>query len=197
MWDFAGARITVNVLHNDLRFLSSEFQRVFGEAGHRVSTRPQLGGYRALHLVIHAAAGNVELQMRTLLQSEWANTFEKVADKTGRRLRYESSYRPSNEELADIANKLEEIAAQIYRMEQRTELTIRSNVASLRLMAEGPRGIPLNPEVHFLRAKALRKLADSETATSNQASSTLSLIADLRRLKQTIDMYEPESEGNQ
>lgn len=202
MWDFAGARITVNVLHNDLRFLSSEFQRVFEEAGHRVSTRdylsrPQLGGYRALHLVIHAAAGNVELQMRTLLQSEWANTFEKVADKTGRRLRYESSYRPSNEELADIANKLEEIAAQIYRMEQRTELTIRRNVASLRLMAEGPRGIPLNPEVHFLRANALRKLADSETATSNQASSTLSLIADLRRLKQTIDMYEPESEGNQ
>lgn len=82
-------------------------------------------------------------------------------------------------------------------MEQRTELTIRRNVASLRLMAEGPRGIPLNPEVHFLRAKALRKLADSETATSNQASSTLSLIADLRRWKQTIDMYEPESEGNQ
>ena len=135
--------------------------------------------------------------MRTLLQSEWANTFEKVADKTGRRLRYESDYRPSNQELADIANKLEEIAAQIYRMEQRTELAIGRKMASLRLMAEVPKGIPLNPEVHFLRAKALRELADAETATGNQASSTLSLIAELRRLKQTIDKYEPESEGNQ
>lgn len=202
MWDFAGARITANVLHSDLRFLSSEFQRVFEEAGLRVSmrdylSRPQLGGYRALHLVIHAAAGNVELQIRTLLQSEWANTFEKVADKTGRRLRYERDYRPSNQELADIADELEEIAARIYRMEQRTESTIRRNVASLRLLAEGPRGIPLNPEVHFLRVKALKELADSEIATSNQASSILALIAALRGLEQTIDVFEPESEGYQ
>lgn len=82
-------------------------------------------------------------------------------------------------------------------MEQRTESTIRRNVASLRLLAEGPRGIPLNPEVHFLRAKALKELADSEIATSNQASSILALIAALRGLEQTIDVFEPESEGYQ
>lgn len=44
-------------------------------------TRAQPGGYRALHLVVDSAAGIVELQLRTLLQSEWANTFEKLAVK--------------------------------------------------------------------------------------------------------------------
>ena len=101
--------------HDDLRYLAYELRRQLVSEGHRVNerdyiARAQPGGYRALHLVIYSTAGIVELQLRTLLQSEWANTFEKLADKTGRRIRYESNYRPKDDELAKVADALGSIA---------------------------------------------------------------------------------------
>lgn len=45
-------------------------------------------GYRAVHLHIYCAAGRAELQVRTALQAQWANTYEAAADVYGRDIRY-------------------------------------------------------------------------------------------------------------
>jgi ppGpp synthetase/RelA/SpoT-type nucleotidyltranferase len=45
-------------------------------------------GYRAVHLVVHVNDVPVEIQVRTELQHEWAELFEKLADRLGRGIRY-------------------------------------------------------------------------------------------------------------
>lgn len=45
-------------------------------------------GYRAVHLIVFPASVPVEIQVRTRLQHEWANLFEKLADRIGRGIRY-------------------------------------------------------------------------------------------------------------
>ncbi|WP_280137911.1 hypothetical protein [Corynebacterium coyleae] len=154
--------------------------------------RAQPGGYRAIHLVVQSAAGNVELQMRTLLQSEWANTFEKLADKTGRKIRYESDARPGNKELARVFDALVAIARDIHHMERQRAATRRSSSNSMKQLANIPMGLPLNSRLHELRAEAFRALSYSETATSQHASSILSLIESLRALSQRLSSYEVE-----
>jgi hypothetical protein len=45
-------------------------------------------GYRALHVVARIEGIPVEIQVRTRLQHVWAETFERVADRWGRQIRY-------------------------------------------------------------------------------------------------------------
>lgn len=199
MWDFAGARITANVLHDDLRYLAYELRRQLVSEGHRVNerdyiARAQPGGYRALHLVIRSAAGIVELQLRTLLQSEWANTFEKLADKTGRRIRYESNYRPDTEELAKVADALGSIAQDINDMERLRAAGNRQVIASMRDLMTIPPGLPLDPGLHELRSRAFDALSRSETAAGEHASRILSLIESLRVLSQSLSADVTEGE---
>lgn len=198
MWDFAGARLTANVLHDDLRYLAYELRRGLVAEGHRVTERDYLvraqpGGYRAFHLVVDSAAGFVELQLRTLLQSEWANTFEKLTDQTGREIRYEDNYRPENADLAKVAKELESIASAINDMERSRAVVNRQVLASTRNLAAIPPGLPLNPRLHELRSRGFHELSLSETAAGEQASSTLNLIESLRVLSQSLSEYECES----
>ncbi len=45
-------------------------------------------GYRAVHVVVFPEGVPVEIQVRTSWQHEWAELFEKLADRVGRGLRY-------------------------------------------------------------------------------------------------------------
>lgn len=45
-------------------------------------------GYRAVHLEVKIDGAVVEIQIRTLLQHEWAEAFERLADICGRGIRY-------------------------------------------------------------------------------------------------------------
>ncbi|MYT57305.1 hypothetical protein GTW29_11380 [Streptomyces sp. SID7834] len=45
-------------------------------------------GYRAVHLVVYEQGIPVEIQVRTKWQHEWADLFEKLADRIGRGIRY-------------------------------------------------------------------------------------------------------------
>jgi ppGpp synthetase/RelA/SpoT-type nucleotidyltranferase len=45
-------------------------------------------GYRAVHVIVFIRSLPVELQVRTELQHEWAELFEKLADQIGRGIRY-------------------------------------------------------------------------------------------------------------
>jgi len=44
--------------------------------------------YRAVHVIVLVRSRPVEIQVRTALQHEWADLFEKIADKIGRNVRY-------------------------------------------------------------------------------------------------------------
>ena len=47
-----------------------------------------VNGYRAVHVVVFPESMPIEIQIRTELQHEWAEVFEKVADLVGRDIRY-------------------------------------------------------------------------------------------------------------
>lgn len=50
--------------------------------------RDPIHGYRALHLEVEFDGAVIEIQIRTLLQHEWAEAFERLADICGRGIRY-------------------------------------------------------------------------------------------------------------
>lgn len=189
MWDFAGARLTANVLHDDLRRLSKQLREHLEAHGFKTDEKDYIDdpqrGYRALHVLITGSAGNVELQLRTLLQSEWANTFEKLADITGRKIRYDESFQPTDPNLAKIAENLYSISKDIHTLESNQSLTARQYRIALRDLAP-PHGIPISPEVHKLRAKALSALYKTEVAAGKQAAATLDMLGSLRNLKNSL-----------
>jgi ppGpp synthetase/RelA/SpoT-type nucleotidyltranferase len=62
-------------------------------------------GYRAVHVWLRLE-GRVEVQVRTHLQSEWANMYEVLADWLGRDIRYDSL--PDDPELRKVVTTLQE-----------------------------------------------------------------------------------------
>ena len=45
-------------------------------------------GYRAVHVIVFPEDAPIEIQVRTEWQHEWAEFFEKLADRIGRGIRY-------------------------------------------------------------------------------------------------------------
>lgn len=68
-----------------------EIVALFGDApgGPKVIDRREspVNGYRAVHVVVFLESVPVEIQVRTRLQHEWAELFEKLADIVGRDVR--------------------------------------------------------------------------------------------------------------
>ena len=135
--------------------------------------------------MITGSAGNVELQLRTLLQSEWANTFEKLADKTGRKIRYDDSFQPTDPTLAYVADQLYSISENIHAMECNQSVIAENSRSILRTLAP-LHGMPISPEAHLHRAKVLSGLSEIEARLSEQAEATLELRRSLRILKNSL-----------
>lgn len=53
-------------------------------------------GYRAVHVVVCVDQLPVEVQVRTAWQHQWAESFEKIADRLGRGIRYSSVVDPDD-----------------------------------------------------------------------------------------------------
>lgn len=91
--DLAGMRIVMdgsdrlaqNALVAGLSSLFKDDTHPVKQIDRRASPR---SGYRAVHLVVHVEGLPVEIQVRTELQHEWAEFFEKLADRLGRGIRY-------------------------------------------------------------------------------------------------------------
>lgn len=88
--DLAGVRIDADILLTQQTDLAQEIVGYFGADRATVKdlrARPHTG-YRAVHVWLVLPAGRVEVQIRTLAQSEWANAYEEIADVMGRGIRY-------------------------------------------------------------------------------------------------------------
>jgi ppGpp synthetase/RelA/SpoT-type nucleotidyltranferase len=88
--DIAGVRIDADLLLSEQTRLAREIAEHFGadeSAIHDLRVGAH-AGYRAVHVWLRMPAGRVEIQIRTLLQSLWANVYERLADTYGRGIRY-------------------------------------------------------------------------------------------------------------
>lgn len=93
--DLAGARIVHEggspVEQDQLVARLSELFRTRGWEHHLIDRRlDPMQGYRAVHVVVRVDQLPVEVQVRTAWQHQWAEFYEKVADRLGRNIRYSS-----------------------------------------------------------------------------------------------------------
>lgn len=93
MQDLAGMRIVSDCNRHEQDRIASKLMQLFAEFGPPLPklvdrrTHPS-HGYRAVHVIVYVDGAPVEIQVRTKLQHEWADLFEKLADKVGRGIRY-------------------------------------------------------------------------------------------------------------
>lgn len=121
--DMSGIRIDAAITLTKQSTLALELADALKNAGatrcrikdHR--GQPQ-SGYRAVHVVAEFPAGRVEVQIRTAMQSLWANTYEVLADKLGRCIRYgdwESLELPLHRKWVELLHELSDV---IYEFEE-------------------------------------------------------------------------------
>lgn len=88
--DLAGVRVDADLYLGEQMRLAQEIAQHFGadDSTIRDLRDGAHAGYRAVHVWLRLPAGRVEIQIRTILQSLWANVYEKLADQLGRGIRY-------------------------------------------------------------------------------------------------------------
>lgn len=90
--DLAGIRIVLDCdLTEQIRF-ARRVEKIFSDEARlpKIVDRrfEESRGYRAVHVIVTIEGRPVEVQIRTTLQHQWANLFEKFADIVGRGIRY-------------------------------------------------------------------------------------------------------------
>lgn len=87
--DIAGVRVVGDFPVAVQRALAERLRDLLAPGGLLVDRIAEpASGYRAVHVVARIQAIPVEIQVRTRLQHVWAETFERVADRWGRQIRY-------------------------------------------------------------------------------------------------------------
>ena len=91
--DVSGVRMDVDVTLKEQTVLAKLLSRELVKAGARKVVLRDMreephSGYRAVHLHVMSEAGRAEFQLRTALQSQWANLYEMAGDLYGREIRY-------------------------------------------------------------------------------------------------------------
>ncbi|OFT84229.1 hypothetical protein HMPREF3101_04630 [Corynebacterium sp. HMSC29G08] len=87
--DIAGFRFDCSLTLTEQTKVAEAFKNAFLlEGAKRVDVRDlredSHSGYRAVHLHIRSELGRAEMQIRSALQSKWANLYEEAADIYGR-----------------------------------------------------------------------------------------------------------------
>jgi ppGpp synthetase/RelA/SpoT-type nucleotidyltranferase len=88
--DVAGVRVDADMVLTQQTNLAQEIAEHFGAARATIKDIRENAhsGYRAVHVWLVLPAGRVEVQIRTLVQSEWANVYEDFGELVGRGIRY-------------------------------------------------------------------------------------------------------------
>ncbi|RKQ86618.1 ppGpp synthetase/RelA/SpoT-type nucleotidyltransferase [Solirubrobacter pauli] len=118
--DLAGMRIVVDRDRNAQDALVSELIKLFGDEARepKVIDRRESPshGYRAVHVIVFPEDMAVEIQVRTRWQHEWADMFEKLADRVGRDIRYGQP--PETEVARLLVGAADAVAGMIGAVEQ-------------------------------------------------------------------------------
>lgn len=199
MQDFAGVRFDLGATHSRILDIAQVIESIVKQVNAEVTIKNYLSnpqrGYRAVHVwVTSKTTGRVEIQLRTQLQAEWANTFERLADLTGRRIRYEDDYRPTHPILQSVWENLLEISDKFYSIETDLEKGYESAQGSLQSIAATSRAIPVEPRVHRNRAEFYMHMANYELELANTAENNNEALKRLRQLQDSLTTLSIESE---
>lgn len=111
--DLAGVRIDGELNLTAQSGLAAEIVTQFG--AERATIRDLRvnphSGYRAVHVWLVLPAGRVEVQIRTIYQSLWANVYEGLADLVGRGIRYDEPH--SDPVVQQIVDRMHSMSAEI------------------------------------------------------------------------------------
>lgn len=91
-------------------------------------------GYRGVHVWLRLPQGRAEVQVRTHLQGEWANTYEALADWIGRRIRYGDL--PEDPALADVVKDLQGLSTAMGAPLEEARLELATSAAQLRQLED-------------------------------------------------------------
>lgn len=147
--------------------LAARLVELFGDTGRRpkvVDRRADPShGYRALHVIVSIRSVPVEIQVRTPLQHQWADLFEKLADKIGRGIRYGEP--PDRcwltEAEREALSKTKQAINDLEYLLRGTTIDMAQTVAEMIDVYElGELLDPENPELHEYRARVDAALTD-------------------------------------
>jgi ppGpp synthetase/RelA/SpoT-type nucleotidyltranferase len=88
MDDAVGIRVTSDMTLYEQDEVAGQILTVYPDSVVKDRRLHPTSGYRALHIIVKHEIIRVEIQIRTEIQSIWANAFERLADDWGRQIRY-------------------------------------------------------------------------------------------------------------
>lgn len=129
--DLAGVRVDGDFTLDVQFALANEVAAHFGDRSivKDIRNNPH-SGYRAVHVWVRCPAGRVEIQFRTVEQSLWANTYERLADRIGRNIRYGEL--PDEPGAQGLVERLHEVSDAIATFE-----SSRQTIATYREAIDG------------------------------------------------------------
>lgn len=180
--DLAGVRIDADMTLTQQTRLADEIAEHFGGEGTQVRDlrKTPHSGYRAVHVWLRLPAGRVEVQIRTLGQSAWANVYETLGDKFGRGIRYDEPHEDAA--VQSIVESLHHASEQLAAYEKLRDELARL-LPSVRQQAD--------EEPDPVRAAKILESAGVLEDTVNTAYK--SFIEVFQQAKRTIDDMEVES----
>jgi ppGpp synthetase/RelA/SpoT-type nucleotidyltranferase len=177
--DIAGVRLDGSMSLSQQTGVAHVIARHFGhdpaDVVHDLRKSPH-SGYRAVHVVLRLEGrGRVEVQVRTELQSEWANLYESLADVVGRGIRYDEPV--ASPVVSTFVKELQDLSIKgIAGVEQVFE-QIRDPQAFRAFRSSRPASVP-----ESLERILDRDLSEVETIRALEAE----LKAELRELRYGI-----------
>jgi ppGpp synthetase/RelA/SpoT-type nucleotidyltranferase len=144
--DLAGVRVDADMLLTQQTSLAHEIAEYFGAARATIKDlrKTPHSGYRAVHVWLVLPAGRVEVQIRTLAQSEWANAFEEIAELVGRGIRYGEKHEDAL--VRKAVDEMHERSESLALHEEVIALNWELQRASEELSALDPPGSPVTED---------------------------------------------------
>jgi len=182
--DVAGVRFEAEMSLDEQDAVVEAIAARFGhgpDSIHDLRANPH-SGYRAVHIWLRfEGSGRAEVQVRTHLQGQWANLYERAADVFGRQIRYDE---PADDEQAQkVVKELIALSTRgIARMEN-----VRNRLGRLRLLDDdAKRGL--------LPGATPRDAATVNQRHQHSRNSERQLMEAMERMKDLFDLMQRAKE---
>lgn len=189
--DVAGVRIDADITLDEQTALAEEVAAHFGERSRVRDLRDNPhSGYRAVHVWLRLPPGRVEVQIRTVAQSAWANTYERIGDLLGRGIRYNEM--PEDDDAREMVEAMHRMSDDLARIERDMVAfaDVRAELQTFRdtIEAAPTRARFLAPLDHWRAVSRLKKVTKKAKDTDAQLDSARAeYLETLTRVRRMLD----------